>query len=747
MKTILLNIILLFSLTQIHCSDLIWTQKANMPTAREGAGVGVVDNKIYVIGGTDRSGTFYSTVEEYDPFQNTWTTKASMPTARKGFCVGVVSNKIYAIGGYVYNGTPTELSVVEEYDPVQDSWTTRTSMPTARSFAVAGVVNNKIYVIGGGYSSSSVFFSTVEEYNPEMNTWTTKTSMPTARYGASSGVVNNKIYVISGEIYNQLSSKSSSIIEEYDPMIDTWTVKTNVLLSRRYSSAGVLNNKIYIIGGDNLSMIYYDKVEEYDPIENTCIFTTLIDVQRAALSVGVVNNKLYAIGGFNPSVTSAIEEGVLYSLPDHYEVVTPTYTISSGSNFSMTVTAKNDAGDTLTGYSGNVSLQTVLASNEAVAGSGVLGITNATLTNGAATINTQTYNRGEAIKIKAIDSNYKAGLSSAIDFVPTYALAISLSANPSSVLTGEAAQITAEIKDYYGSPLKNAVVSFSVVSGSGSLSASTGITDATGKVTVNVTPLLSGICEVRAVSNGLSAVTVNVNTLTLVLSANGGIVVSDDSRSKIEIAPNILTGNAVIAISKVTGVNTGQGQEFEITGEEETTRQKITDLNGAVKLVLYYELDANSKVANTDINGTEVNDKLALFYWDGVNWQKMGGAVDTLNQTVSASVTHFSKYALKASIKPSGFNYQRVSPRPFTPNPDGLYDRAYFYFDNPENSAVEIKVFDLKGALVRNIDANTGSTPYWDGRDNNGKMMQGGVYIFQMKVGSNIVKDTIILAK
>ncbi len=49
----------------------------------------------------------------------TWTQKADMPTARNWLATSVVDGKIYPIGGYdFYHGT--ELATVEVYDPVTD---------------------------------------------------------------------------------------------------------------------------------------------------------------------------------------------------------------------------------------------------------------------------------------------------------------------------------------------------------------------------------------------------------------------------------------------------------------------------------------------------------------------------------------------------------------------------------------------------------------------------------------------------
>jgi hypothetical protein len=285
-----------FNLNWIGVADFVWRIKASMPIARSGFSIGVVNNKIYAIGGCSNRDGYLSTVEEYDSIIDTWTSKASMPTKRIDFAVGVVNNKIYAIGGYS-SDYHSVVSIVEEYDPLSNTWATKASMPTARSNLSIGVINNKIYAIGGSNYNGG-WFSTVEEYDPVNNTWTTKANMSTARESFGIGVVENKIYAIGGENNTYLST-----VEEYDPLANTWTTKTNMLIARSRLSIGVINNKIYALGGyfyDNSSI-----VEEYDPLINIWITKTSIFGANYNSFTGIINNKMYAICGdydFGPQV-------------------------------------------------------------------------------------------------------------------------------------------------------------------------------------------------------------------------------------------------------------------------------------------------------------------------------------------------------------------------------------------------------------------------------------------------------------
>ena len=282
-----------------------WTQKADMPTARNWLSTSVVDGKIYAIGGmTVYRGTDLATVEVYDPVTDTWTQKADMPTPRGWLATSAVNGKIYAIGG------GSSDNKVEEYDPATDTWTEKADLPTPRGALATSVVNGKIYAIGGGPSGAMV--ATVEEYDPATDTWTKKADMPTARKILSSSVVNGKIYAVGGQSPSVFPAFST--VEEYDPVTDTWTKKADMPAPRTAPSTSVVGDKIYAFGGAaRRGGVPVYTLFQYDPATDTWTVKDNMPVPMAGMSTCVIGGKIYVIGGtsvpypYNPSLSTVWE--------------------------------------------------------------------------------------------------------------------------------------------------------------------------------------------------------------------------------------------------------------------------------------------------------------------------------------------------------------------------------------------------------------------------------------------------------
>ncbi len=270
----------------------VWTTKAPMPTARQGLGVAVVNNKLYALGGATGVGTFdvVDTVEAYDPATDTWSTKAPMPTARYGVRAGVINGLLYAVGGSRFGSCGGFVATLEVYDPQTNTWTTKTSMPTARCATGVGVVNGILYVAGGDPGNSNVF-STVEAYNPATDTWTTKAPMPTARSWFAMSVLNGLIYAVG-------SGLSLNPVEVYDPSTDLWTTGlTPMPTGRTTLTSGVVNGLFYAIGGPGVG----STVEAYNPATDSWTTQPSLSVARSILGGGAIGGTLYAVGGWNGS--------------------------------------------------------------------------------------------------------------------------------------------------------------------------------------------------------------------------------------------------------------------------------------------------------------------------------------------------------------------------------------------------------------------------------------------------------------
>lgn len=127
-----------------------WEEKTPMPTKRHGAFMASVNGKIYVIGGMGTENDMWkslSVVEMYDPKTDKWETKTSLPEPRDGFGVTVIDNKIYVIGGFSGAGI---VNTVFIYDPSRNKWNKTTEFPNLQNGSPGcASIGKKIYIIGG----------------------------------------------------------------------------------------------------------------------------------------------------------------------------------------------------------------------------------------------------------------------------------------------------------------------------------------------------------------------------------------------------------------------------------------------------------------------------------------------------------------------------------------------------------------------------------------------------------------------
>lgn len=308
--------------------DSPWFYKKEMPSPRYGFGTAVVNNKIYVIGGTDGI-NYMSEVLEYDPATDTWTRKADMPTPRSDLAVAAWNGKIYALGGH------SSLAIYdknEAYDPSSDTWTVLTHLYQPNYSVTAQSVNGKIYIIGGDFRFGSIIGG-VFEYDIAADAWWdsfsvyydtvwtdstytaydsiiidtinyyAKSFMPVYRTSFSSVLQNEDIYVVGGA---PLNSYPTSAVDIYHPESNSWTTTAPMNGPANFPAAVTANGFVYVLGGYEND--YLRRVRKYDPLSDTWFVRGDMLSYRSCFGAACVNNRIYAIGGVTLLPLSTVEE-------------------------------------------------------------------------------------------------------------------------------------------------------------------------------------------------------------------------------------------------------------------------------------------------------------------------------------------------------------------------------------------------------------------------------------------------------
>jgi N-acetylneuraminic acid mutarotase len=299
-----------------------WKKGAPFPEPDEELYGVTVNGKLYVMGGW-ADGKARGANYEYDPAADRWTKRSPMPRPAHHAAMAAANGKIYVMGGFV---APANTAVplgaswepiadAWEFNPATDSWKPLAPLPGKRGAAIAAEVGGKIYVIGGATTmegSKDPFFTafgparvlgTNQVYDPATNKWESRNAMSVPRNHAFSGVVNGKIYVIGGRTGHGfiLSATNTDVVEEYNPVSDTWSLpKERMPTARSGGASGSDGRRIYVAGGEVTTTELvgaFRAIEAYDPVTNSWMTLPSMPMPRHGVAGGVIGNRFHLVSG------------------------------------------------------------------------------------------------------------------------------------------------------------------------------------------------------------------------------------------------------------------------------------------------------------------------------------------------------------------------------------------------------------------------------------------------------------------
>ena len=346
------------SLAQIHSpsasSQASWTtiSTTNDPTERHENGFIAYDGKLYLIGGRG-----VKPVQIFDPSTNSWTNGSSPPFQMHHFQAVLFNDLIYVVGAYTGACCDSEsgLTNVWTYSPNTNQWVQRHEIPADRRRGSTGAVvyNDKIYIVGGiegGHGTPATAYNWFDEYDPSSGQWKVLPNAPRVRDHFHAVLHNGKMYLTGGRDSSHPSVTQDTVdeIDVYNFVTGLWSTlpSSKDVPTPRGGTASVLyQGEILVIGGETAGQdLAHKATEVFDPIsESWSTFSDLV-VGRHGTQATVLNGAVYIAAGAaekggDPELNSIekYEDGTI-------ELVTRTQQMAPGWNLVGLPVAPTNAG-------------------------------------------------------------------------------------------------------------------------------------------------------------------------------------------------------------------------------------------------------------------------------------------------------------------------------------------------------------------------------------------------------------------
>ena len=233
-----------------------WMAAANLPLPLANAAVAVVDDMIYVAGGTtaraDRSdddgldSRILDQLWRYNTTQDLWTEIGTLPNqlAGAGLVAGV--DALYLLGGWNGELMRDEVWRIPIPDPKEDAlgnWELLTRLDLPRAFFGTVYIDERIYVVGGYDGAQELDQATY--YSITADKWQPLPPLATARGGLSLAYDGLALYALGGGWTQPINTH-----ERLDPSTDAWTNFPTPINGEWRQLGGVGDDGVlYLVGG------------------------------------------------------------------------------------------------------------------------------------------------------------------------------------------------------------------------------------------------------------------------------------------------------------------------------------------------------------------------------------------------------------------------------------------------------------------------------------------------------------------
>ena len=201
-----------------HLATKKWEAMPPLFTARRYHRSVSLGDGVYVVGGMDADNNVLASIECLNVKQREWAPMPWMPEPVFYPMVATYGSKIFAFGGRQI--PMKDVCCTQVFDTIEKQWSQLTDTPEVCSFGAAVTLNNCIYLVGGDNR-------TYLKYAQASDSWT-RLSRPKLNHGTAPAAVWRGSILLAGGVRSG-KEDLSSVIEQFDPVTDTWSVYNTTL--------------------------------------------------------------------------------------------------------------------------------------------------------------------------------------------------------------------------------------------------------------------------------------------------------------------------------------------------------------------------------------------------------------------------------------------------------------------------------------------------------------------------------------
>ncbi len=169
-------------------------------------------------------------------------------------------------------------------------------------------------------------------------------------------------------------------------------------------------------------------------------------------------------------------------------------------------------------------------------------------------------------------------------------------------------------------------------------------------------------------------------------------------------------------------------------------KQKFAFRKKVTLYMRYFDEDNDGIVDATSYD----ENKLKLFYWDNVKWRYIESSIDTVNNVCIVKTEHLNRFAIFYTDR----NITELNKR--SKILDYVANSSFSPFDGEvvifgiknDISEYKVTIYNFYGKKIRVLTTNS-----WDGRDENGNIVDSGIYIYKIADGSNSITGMLNIIK